>query len=246
MCNSMFSYTAILIQKQCSCLCKGYRGILCGSCEPGYGGDGQGCRECASRGLHYFLLLMLIFWSIGFVGYFVRSVLQVSKRIEFNKKFKELSTFLPSEKEPKKNSLTKRSHERDGSASGQPSSEIQSDRRDDLSVDVPSPSRRLRKDALREQTLFLSSTVRPSQKDLARATAIEINRQRTPDRLRTGAQSEFSLRRSRNRKQATLSTTFRRQKSNISTQAIESLPLANPFSEVFKARAYCLEETLNA
>eukprot|EP00210_Caulerpa_lentillifera_P003722 g3555.t1 len=77
---------------QCS---KGYEGILCGSCKSGYGRETNRCRRCASKGVRYFLTILLILWSILFVGYFIRSVLQLSKRIRFNKKFLQ-STILPS------------------------------------------------------------------------------------------------------------------------------------------------------
>eukprot|EP00210_Caulerpa_lentillifera_P003717 g3550.t1 len=69
---------------QCS---RGYEGILCGSCEPGYGREADRCQKCVSKGVRYFVVLVLILWAVLFLGYFVRSVIQLSARIEFNKKF---------------------------------------------------------------------------------------------------------------------------------------------------------------
>eukprot|EP00210_Caulerpa_lentillifera_P003657 g3491.t1 len=66
---------------------KGYKGIRCGSCQSDYGKVGDRCENCDSMALGYIFLSLLVLWSIVFVGFFIRSVLQLSKRIEFNKKY---------------------------------------------------------------------------------------------------------------------------------------------------------------
>eukprot|EP00210_Caulerpa_lentillifera_P003725 g3558.t1 len=85
------SYTEDQQREQCEQCSQGYTGILCGSCTVNYGREGDICRQCASRGVRYFVVIMLALWSIIFVGYFIRSVLQLAKRIEFNKKFRGVS-----------------------------------------------------------------------------------------------------------------------------------------------------------
>jgi len=212
---------------------------LCGSCRPGYGREGESCRECASKWVSYFLLSLLILWSIGFVAYFIRSLLQVSSKIELNKKFGESTIPFPSKDGPRDKRLRNRFLETDASTSGPSSTEIQPGEMDAFSVGMSPPPRRFSTDAMREQTLFLSPTVTTTQRDLARAVASQINRQRSSRRYGGGAGSASTLRRSTDSKQTTLSTRLRQLKSNPSTQTIEPLNLANPFSEVLKVRSYC-------
>ena len=71
---------------------QGYQGVLCGRCVNGYGREGNLCRKCASPALRAFLLAMLILWSFLFLTYFIRSVLQLAVRIEFNKMFNQRRT----------------------------------------------------------------------------------------------------------------------------------------------------------
>ena len=66
---------------------QGYQGILCGRCVSGFGREGNICRKCASSALRSTLLAALILWSFIFLSYIIRSMLQLSTRIEFNKKF---------------------------------------------------------------------------------------------------------------------------------------------------------------
>ena len=71
---------------------QGYRGVLCGSCEDGYGREGSVCRRCGSPAMRAFVLTMLILWSFLFLTYFLRSVLLLATRIEFNKRFSQART----------------------------------------------------------------------------------------------------------------------------------------------------------
>ena len=71
---------------------QGYRGVLCGSCEDGYGREGSVCRRCGSPAMRAFVLTMLILWSFVFLTYFLRSVLLLATRIEVNKRFSQART----------------------------------------------------------------------------------------------------------------------------------------------------------
>jgi len=76
-------------RSQCT---SGYTGPLCGSCENGYGREGQRCRKFAPAATRYILMFLFIFWTFAFLSYFIRSVLQLASRIEFNKKFNTAPT----------------------------------------------------------------------------------------------------------------------------------------------------------
>ena len=71
---------------------QGYRGVLCGGCEDGYGREGSVCRRCGSPAMRAFVLTMLILWSFLFLTFFLRSVLLLATRIEFNKRFSQART----------------------------------------------------------------------------------------------------------------------------------------------------------
>ena len=78
-------------------LLQGYRGVLCGSCEHDYGREYGLCRKCGSPALRAFILSMLVLWSLLFLSYFIRSVLQLATRIDFNKRFKRARTLKKNE-----------------------------------------------------------------------------------------------------------------------------------------------------
>jgi len=62
-------------------------GPLCGSCKEGYGRESDQCKKCAPKSVREFLLILMIVWVFAFLSYFIRSVLQLAQRIEFNRKF---------------------------------------------------------------------------------------------------------------------------------------------------------------
>jgi len=187
------------------------------------------CRRCASRGLRVFLLLMLIFWSVAFVGYFIRSVLQLSKKIEFNKRFLQ-----------PQNPAHVTTTPTNGTSSGnhnvslqQPQSEIEPGASNEVALAINS--------VVYEET----NTFPIAAGQLPSNTSINLD----PQHLGTGSvhqgrgqaqgissQHRGSLSSARSRRRTRLSSRFQRIQNNALTRNASLLTLANPVSEVLKVQ----------
>lgn len=69
---------------QCS---KGYTGRLCGRCEESYSKAGDQCEKCLSKLATAFFILLQYMLTIGIIVYFIISVVNLLKRLEFNRTY---------------------------------------------------------------------------------------------------------------------------------------------------------------
>ena len=212
---------------------QGYRGVLCGSCEDGYGREGSVCRRCGSPAMRAFLLTMLILWSFVFLTYFIRSVLLLATRIEFNKRFSQART----------------AQIRQQAVNSPPSTS--------QSAVQSAPSQTPQADLEMMPTSSFPEVAELSFAEAWRPTASDLEERRDPERDVTSdskmtiAERLNSLRPSmrRQRQDGTAPTTKRRRfrkggrlarklqtllNPTTSTVAIEPLTLANPMSEILK------------
>eukprot|EP00210_Caulerpa_lentillifera_P003655 g3489.t1 len=213
---------------------EGYEGILCGSCVAGYGREGHSCRNCASRGLRVFLLLMLVFWSIGFVGYFIRSVIQLSKKIEFNKQF-QLTVFASeTTKEPEPLPETSISP-----MIALKEAEIQPIQDNDLDqcIELDTFEQTSTFPVLGSSVVHRSESTELGRRDLARILARRISAQCEMKILESKGKTKSSLAFARWQRTTGVAARLHRLKNQPPSmeESMEPLSLANPFSEILKA-----------
>jgi len=207
--------------------------VLCGSCQAGYGRDEVICRKCASKGVGYFLLLMLILWSIGFVGYFIRSVLLLSRRVEFNKTFGRPSTIAEIRREAMIDS------------SPGPSTTDGIQREQEIQ---PAPDNHLIPE---EDSYYFEETntfplpirpvnacnaAQPVHRDLAMVLAKKISMQRTMTKLKSKGRAKHAAYKTKHHRATGVAARVHRLQHNATMETKDPITLANPFSEVLKAR----------
>eukprot|EP00210_Caulerpa_lentillifera_P003723 g3556.t1 len=210
---------------QCS---KGYEGILCGSCESGYGREADRCRKCASRGVRYLVFILLILWAILFLGYFVRSVIRLSARIKFNKKFgtavRQSSQNLvpPVEQLPSSSNAPENTeHDNQTNANGEIST-------------APEPS----VERPRGQAIL---TREATNHDINVAIVNQMQLQRSRSGESRGLFSRNNP--STPRRQTQLATKLQQIQNNPTQQSMPLLTLANPVAEVLKILVNFLQVT---
>lgn len=170
------------------------------------------------------MLALLLFWSIAFLGYFIRSVLQLSSRIEFNKKFG--------------NTLISSRHAASAEKTSGPESqlrtisegEIHADSQGHISMDIDQVDLETNTFPVSEDRLV----AQPSRRDIAMmvASELKLDRQRTltDQSASSSTISGNTMRRQRTR----LAKKIQTMQNNPGSQVIEPLTLANPVSEVLK------------
>eukprot|EP00210_Caulerpa_lentillifera_P008407 g8019.t1 len=226
-----------------SAQCKpGYEGILCGSCEDGYGREGDRCRKCDSEALRYFVLILLILWSIAFLGYFVRSVLQLSARIEFNRKLRMQAATSPVMSPSTSSSLQHASHRTSNFSH---------------TADILPHNYSNTSSATRETEPFFDDTntfpvdssrpsgviPAPTSRDLAMMLAHQIRLERQ-ETLQQNTEQRLALSNtSRGRRQTRLTARIQQLQNNPTMQDAEPLTLGNPVSEVLKILINFLQVT---
>lgn len=179
------------------------------------------CRKCASRGVRFCVLLILVLWAIAFLGYFVRSVIQLSARIEFNKKFGQQGNdsgpgpsppieHLPSPSRP----LTIVEEEPEITTNPL------------VSTQTTSPIERTK----RQATLTRQAT--PHDVRMAIVNEVQLRRQET--RVHTSQQTRGLTGPASNRRQTQLATKLQQLQRNPAKHNVELLTLGNPVSEVLK------------
>lgn len=207
--------------------------MLCGSCQAGYGRDGTLCRKCASEGLGYFLLLTLMLWSIGFVGYFIRSVLLLSRRVEFNKRFGRSSTvdairrgalieFSPG---PSNTAGVQREQEIQPAPDNHPMPEDESYYFEETNT-FPLPTR----------PVHAINAAQPVHRDLAMVLAKRISMQRTMTKLKSKSRAKHTAHETKHQRTTGVAARVHRLQHNITMETKDPITLANPFSEVLKVR----------
>lgn len=68
---------------------EGYRGKLCGTCDRNYAKTGNQCQACPRKKIFSLICIFLQYViTIGIMFYFIKNVLDLVNRIEFNKKLK--------------------------------------------------------------------------------------------------------------------------------------------------------------
>jgi len=190
------------------------------------------CRKCASRGVRFCVLLILVLWAIAFLGYFVRSVIELSARVEFNKKFGQQANESvqgcspPVEHLP--TSSTSLTIVEEGSeittnpvVSMQTTSSIESTRR--------------------QATLNRQATPH----DVTRAIANEVQLKRQETRAHTSQKARDLSRPSTNRRQTHLATKLQQLQRDPAKHNVELLTLGNPVSEVLKVSFHQNPQTPN-
>eukprot|EP00210_Caulerpa_lentillifera_P003724 g3557.t1 len=239
--NAIVSYSTNGNTVQCA---PGYRGILCGSCIRGYSREGENCRECAPKGLGYFLLLMLILWSIVFVGYFIRSILQVSKRIEFSKKTGRQSTRSPSNQSTRIEQLPDVSMEPIIYPLDKEDPEIWTDEVEYLPLNRSFFSREFISDTMHEEmTSFTSFGLHTTRKKMERARNSQVIQTRSSYRFRKNSRSVSNLLSSASRRRASLNARLSKLKRNPSSVSVKQSKCANLLSEVLKVLINFLQVT---
>lgn len=70
---------------QCS---KGYKGVLCGTCDTSYGKVNYKCQKCPEKIYVKLCIIAQCIFSILIITFFLKNVLNLRKRLEFNRKLK--------------------------------------------------------------------------------------------------------------------------------------------------------------
>eukprot|EP00210_Caulerpa_lentillifera_P003656 g3490.t1 len=215
----------------------GYKGIRCGTCEENYGKVGEQCQACESKARGSFFLSLMVLWSIVFVGFFIRSVLQLSKRIEFNKKYVG-STF-----QGRREEIPEPAHERNLNQLQIEDSEICPDEISHLAFEM-STSQEGNTSSV--STSRLHSYIQASHPAMQDWTTIVANRRSARSSIKKSKKRSRLIvnpRKIRNRKETGLVTRFQRLKSVGSSRDLKPLTLVNPASEVLKIMINFLQLT---
>lgn len=200
---------------------------MCGSCEEGYGREGEQCRKCDAEALRYFVLILLILWSIAFLGYFVRSVLQLSMRIEFNKKFRL-------QHGNSADTMTSQLEQNTSNASHPPQSTPQ------IQQGTSSVAMEIEPFIEDDNTFPLEPNgqgnlaSRHTSRDLAIVLANRIQLQRQESKAQGAYARSRMSQPSRGKRQTRLAARIQQIQSNPAMQNAEPLTLGNPVSEVLK------------
>lgn len=69
---------------------EGYTGRICGKCTDAYGRTTSKCEECFKDTVYTVLLILLQYMIlIGVIIYFIKNVLDLIRKLDFNRKLKE-------------------------------------------------------------------------------------------------------------------------------------------------------------
>eukprot|EP00210_Caulerpa_lentillifera_P003658 g3492.t1 len=214
----------------------GYEGILCGSCQSDYGKVGDRCEDCRSLSLDYLFLSLMVLWSIVFVGFFIRSVLQLSRRIEFDKKY----VGRPCQKS--RDEILEPAHERNLDELGIEDSEICPDEISHLAFEMGTLQEGSTSSVSTSQ---LDSYIQSSHSSIKDWTPTFANRRNAHLLTKESKKSFFNgdSRKMRNRKELELATRFQQLKSGGSSTKVKPHTPVNPAAEVLKIMINFLQLT---
>lgn len=165
-----------------------------------------------------------------FLGYFIRSVLQLSDRIEFNKKFERTSSIFRKKLvgEERTESASTEIH----AAREQRYPEQQPER----SIDPVLQSRELSSSSDPEQSLSPREVHRSSPRDFAVLFARELSEQRRTFRKNKSRKSISGNQRTARKRRSRLVERLEQIQNNPAMRNVPPLTLTNPVSEVLKVR----------